>query len=167
MQALELADRAEAFLAGINAFDDRLNARQVSIERDAGRYRDIFRKDDGPETGGTYWLYRPDGVVFYIGKADASLWTRITYHPDVAEWHGDPAAKFEGTTGEGWGFPRYKKLDSPRVGAATKGAILQGDFRVGWVAVAPSTVALLLEVYLQALSVAVDGDLPEFCDKLG
>jgi len=25
----------------------------------------------------------------------------------------------------------------------------------------------LLEVYLQALCLAVDGDLPEFCDKLG
>jgi hypothetical protein len=33
--------------------------------------------------------------------------------------------------------------------------------------VEPWTVALLLEVYLQALCLAVDGDLPEFCDKLG
>lgn len=166
MQALELADKAEAFLAGINGFDGRLHARQVSIERNAGRYRDIFRITDGPATGGTYWLYRPDGTVFYIGKA-ANLWKRITRHPGLAEWQGELAKRVEQGVGEGWGFPNYRKLDSPRVGAATKGAILQGDFNVGWVAVAPGSVALLLEVYLQALCVAVDGDLPEFCDKLG
>jgi hypothetical protein len=166
MQALEVADKAEAFLAGINGFDGRLQARHVSIKRDAGRYRDIFRTV-GPATGGTYWLYRPDGTVFYIGKAEASLWTRITAHPGVAEWLGESAKRVEQGIGEGWGFPNYRKLDGPRIGAATKEAIRNGDFHVGWVAVEPWTVALLLEVYLQALCLAVDGDLPEFCDKLG
>jgi hypothetical protein len=72
MHSSELADRAEAFLAGINGFDERLQAQQVSIQRDAGRFRDIFRMV-GPATGGAYWFYRPDGTVFYIGKAEASL----------------------------------------------------------------------------------------------
>jgi hypothetical protein len=143
MQALELADKAEAFLAGINGFDGRLRARQVSIERNAGRYRDIFRITDGPATGGTYWLYRSDGTVFYVGKAEANLWNRITYHPGLAEWRGESAKRVEQGVGEGWGFPNYRKLDSPRVGAATREAIRDGDFH------------------------AVDGDLPEFCDKLG
>jgi hypothetical protein len=166
MQATELVDKAETFLLGINAFDGRLQARQVSIERDAGRYRDIFRTA-GPTTGGTYWLYRPDGTVFYIGKAEANLWNRITAHPGTADWRGDPTKRVAQGTGEGWAFPNYKKLDSPRIGEATRKAIHNGDFHVGWVSVEPWTVALLLEVYLQALSLAVDGDLPEFCDKLG
>jgi len=167
MHAHELADKAEAFLAGINAFDGRLGARQVSIVRDHGRYRDIFRMTDPATGGGTYWFYRPDGTVFYIGKAEASLWTRITYHPNLAQWNGDPAVNHNGTVGEGWGFPKYKKLESPRVGAATKESIVNGDFHVGWIVVEPWTVALLLEVYLQALCMAVDNDLPEFCEKLG
>jgi hypothetical protein len=131
MQAAELADKAEGFLAGINRFDDRLRARQASISRDGGRYRNIFRMN-GPTLAGAYWFYRPDGEVFHVGKAEASLRARITHHPGLAEWRGAATSGYEGTTGEGWGFPNYKKLNRPRVTAATRQSILDGDFKVGW-----------------------------------
>ena len=167
MHAMELADRAEAFLAGLNGFDGRLQARQIAVERRFGPFRDKFRTV-GPTAAGTYWMFRPDGEVFYIGKAVyCELWARICSHTKAPRWHGDPTADYSGTTGEGWGFPDYRKVNREGVDPVTRQAILAGDFYAGWIAVEPPMVGAVVETYLQALCFAVDGRLPEFCDRQG
>jgi hypothetical protein len=167
MQASELADKAEAFLAGINGLDRRLQARQISVERKLGPFHSEFRFV-GPKATGAYWLFRPDGEVFYIGKAvDCELWARVTSHHGGAKWQGDENADYEQTVGEGWGFPNYRKVRREGVDPVTREAILKGDFYAGWIAVEPPMVGAVVEAYLQALCFAVDGRLPEFCDRQG
>ncbi len=166
MQASEIAACASAFLSGVNALDPRLQARLVELREDAGQFSEIFR-DPVPPQSGVYWFFVPDGPVFYIGKAEGNIWKRIFQHTGTPSWHGDEAADHRNTIGDGWGFPAFNKLANSRASETTKSAILNGGFHVGWAATDPWQVAVLLEVYLQALCIGVDRVLPELCDKIG
>jgi len=92
MQASELADRAEAFPAGINGFDGRLQR---------GRSASRVTPDD-TATSSARSARQREALTGSIDRTAscstsarrrANLWTRITHHPDVAQWQGDSAAK--------------------------------------------------------------------------
>jgi len=161
MNAQDVAAAAEAFLSGLASFDGRLKARDVVLNRDAGRFSDIFR-DTVPSRSGVYWFFLPNGAVFDIGRSDG-IWGRILLKAGVAFWKGDPSVAHEGTVGDGWGFPNSHHRSGRTVGDA----ISKGEFHVGWIAVEPTYVAYLVEVYLQTLCQAADGKLPEFCLRIG
>jgi len=166
MNVPDIATAAEAFLAGLASFDGRLKPEEIVLNRDAGRFADIFR-DRVPPCAGAYWFFLPGGKVFDIGMSDTNIWGRISVKAGVAEWRGDPAAEYLDTTGEGWGFPNSNYLRGGTAKDATSEAILKGEFHVGWITVKPHYVATLIEVYLQTLCRAADDDLPEFCFRIG
>jgi hypothetical protein len=167
MLGSEVEQAANKFFTNISMLDERLNPSVGKIRPDAGQFRDIFRQchTDGP---GAYWFVLPDQRVFYIGKCDGDVWTRICAHARARVWHGDGPGDYRNGTGKGWEFPNAKWLEKT-VDPDLQAAIGQGEFHVGWATIQPAYAyfAMLLEIYLQTLCRSSPEGLPTLCTKIG
>jgi len=167
MNAEDVARAAQAFLSSLPTLGEKLVVKEIECQPRLGLMKDIFSRDN-IKTGGVYWFSWGDGKVFYIGKADANVWTRICGHAAGPKRIGEPITGDETQPpSEGWGFPNSPYLRRVAISDATKEAIRHGRFYVGWLTFDPGYVSTLVEVYLQTLCLAVDGKLPEFCSRIG